>query len=73
MAIEKVSISLPVELLAEARQYAGDNLSAYVADSLRRHVLADRLAEYLGELDAEFGELTEDEMAQARRLWRDEA
>jgi hypothetical protein len=73
MAIEKVSISLPSDLLAEARQYARGNLSAYVADSLRRRVLADRLGEYLAELDDEFGPLTEGELAEARRLWRDEA
>jgi hypothetical protein len=73
VAIEKISISLPAELVAEARTYAGGNLSAYVADSLRRRILADRLGTYLDELDAEFGALTEDELAEARRLWRDEA
>lgn len=72
MSIEKISISLPAELLAEARTYAGSNLSAYVADSLRRRILADRLGQYLDELDAEFGALTEDELAEARRLWRNE-
>jgi hypothetical protein len=74
MSTEKVSLSLPADLLAEARERAEDgNLSAYVADGLRRRVLADRQRVYLAELDDEFGPLTEDELARARRLWQDEA
>lgn len=73
MSIEKVSVSLPSELIAEARQRANGNLSAYVADSLRQRLLVDRRRRYLAELDEEFGPLTDEELAEARRLWRDEA
>ena len=74
MKTEKISLSLPKDLLEEARRFApGGNLSAYVADGLRRRVMSDRLARYLAELDQEFGPLTEEEIEAARRLWHDEA
>ncbi len=74
MKTEKVSLSLPKDLLTEARRLVPDgNLSAYVADGLRRRVLSDRQARYLDELDEEFGPLTEGEIDEARRLWRGEA
>ena len=73
MTTEKVSLSLPADLLAEARDWASDgNLSAYIADGLRRQVLADRQRAYLAELDDEFGALTSDELAEARLIWRRE-
>jgi hypothetical protein len=53
--------------------YAPDgNLSAYIADGLRRRVLADRLARYLDELDKESGPLTREEIEAARREWLSE-
>jgi len=74
MKTEKISLSLPRDLLKEARRLAPDgNLSAYVADGLRRRVMSDRLARYLAELDQEFGPLTEEELDTAQRLWHDEA
>lgn len=74
MKTEKISLSLPKDLLAEARRRVPDgNLSAYVADGLRRRILSDRQAQYLAELDVEFGPLTEDEIEAARRLWHGEA
>lgn len=73
MKTEKVSLSLPRDLLDEARRLVPDgNLSAYVADGLRRRILSDRQARYLAELDDEFGPLSEDEIDAARRLWHDE-
>ncbi len=71
MSAEKVSLSLPSDLLAEARERAGGNLSAYVADGLRRRVLADRLSDYLSELDDEYGPLTDEELTEARRIWHE--
>ena len=71
-----ISTLLPVDdatRVAEARRLARDgNLSAYVADGLRRRILADRQRQYLAALDAEFGSLTEEELAEARRLWHEE-
>jgi len=65
---------LPKDLLAEARRLVPDgNLSAYVADGLRRRILSDRQSQYLSQLDEEFGPLTEEEIDVARRLWHSEA
>lgn len=70
MNVQKVSLTLPSDLLDEARAYAPDgNLSAYVADGLRQRILSDRLARYLRELDAESGALTDDEIEAARSEW----
>ena len=72
MAIEKVSLSLPAELLAEARRRAaGDSLSAYVADGLRRRILADRQQEYLDDWEARFGPIPAEAMAEMEALWPD--
>jgi post-segregation antitoxin CcdA len=73
MHVRKVSLTLPSDLLDEARRLAPNgNLSAYVADGLRRRVLSDRLGRYLRELDAECGPLTDEEIAAARREWPSE-
>jgi hypothetical protein len=73
MKTDKISITVPADLLDEARSYAPDgNLSAYIAEGLRRHVLSDRLARYLSELDEESGPLTPQELEAARREWRNE-
>ena len=72
MAMEKVSLSLPADLLVEARKYAKNgNLSAYGADGLRTNVLADRQRQLLAELDKEFGPLTDEDMEEARHIWND--
>ena len=74
MAIEKVSLSLPAELVKEARQWAGNMpLSAYVADGLRQRVLADRQRSYLASLDEEFGPLTAEELQAGEAAWLAEA
>ncbi len=73
MKVRKVSLTLPSDLLDEARTYASEgNLSAYVADGLRRRVLSDRLGRYLRELDVECGPLTREEIEAARREWHSE-
>jgi len=65
MRTEKVSLSLPKDLLAEARRL--------VPDGNRRRILSDRQSQYLSQLDEEFGPLTEEEIDVARRLWHSEA
>ena len=70
MNTEKVSLSLPSDLLDEARGYIGSgSLSAYVVKGLQQSVLSDHLARYLSELDAESGPLTAGEIETARREW----
>jgi hypothetical protein len=51
---------------------ADGNLSAYIADGLRRRVLSDRLDRYLRTIDVECGPLAEEEIEAARREWHSE-
>jgi len=68
----KISVSVPPEVLAEARRRAaGRSLSAYVTEGLRRQLLADRQGELIEEWEAEFGPITEEELEQARRWLAD--
>ncbi|MGI8846771.1 MAG: hypothetical protein ACR2GX_00665 [Candidatus Dormibacteria bacterium] len=74
MAIEKVSLSLPAELVTEARHWAGGQpLSGYVADGLRQRVLADRQRSYLATLDEQFGPLSDEELRAGEDAWLAEA
>jgi hypothetical protein len=71
MKVQKLSLTLPGNLVEEARVYAPDcDLSAYVADGLYRRVLSDRLGRYLRELDEECGPLAKDELKAAERMWK---
>ncbi len=70
MAVEKVSVSLDSELLAQARErLGGRGLSAYVSDAVRRQLRRDALSDLLGELREASGPVSEDEMEEVRRLW----
>jgi hypothetical protein len=70
MAVEKVSLSLDVDLIAKARQVAGRRgLSALVNDALRIKLQHERLRALLVEMDAEFGPVPPAELARARTAW----
>lgn len=70
MASEKVSRALPADLLAAARSRAkGESLSAYVADGLRRRILADRRRDYLERREAEHGAIPDEAIAEMEALW----
>lgn len=72
MKTEKVSLTLPVELLDEARRRVrGASLSAYVGEGLRRQILADRQRELIAEWEAQFGAITAEELEQARQWLAD--
>jgi uncharacterized protein YfaA (DUF2138 family) len=74
MRMARVNITVPDELLAQARS-AGLNVSRLAASAVAEEL--DRLAKiaeldaYLAELDAEFGPVSEREAAAARE-WADE-
>lgn len=71
MNTEKVSVSLPKSLLAEARKSCGDRgLSRYVAEGLRRQLRAAHQAQFVREWEEEFGALTQDEIEEAREWLR---
>lgn len=59
MTVEKITVSLPAELVAEARLAVAlgkaASVSAYVAQAMARHKREDDLAALLDEMDEEFG------------------
>lgn len=64
MTAEKLSISLDVELATTVRAAAserGVSVSTWLADAAQAQVRQRRLGEALDVLDAEFGEMTQDE------------
>lgn len=69
MAIRKVSVSLDAALVEEARELSKGNLSAYINEALLRQVKNQRLGELLDAYQAEHGAFTEEELAEADRLW----
>lgn len=67
-----ISLTLPCDLLDEARQYANaGDISAYVANALRHQIEFDRARRLLSELDEDWGAIPEDVRERARQTWRD--
>lgn len=70
MNIEKVSLTLEEEVVAEAREVAGARgLSGYVNRALRHQLQRDRLAVLMAELEQEHGPIEAQVMEEARRAW----
>lgn len=69
MASVKVSLSVDEELLVEARQYAGDNLSAWVNEAMGDRVRLERARRFLEEEAAERGPLPPDLVAEVGAAW----
>ena len=78
---ERLSATVEAELLAAGRaavaEGRAESLSAWVNDALRRQADHDRrmqaLDEFLAAYEAEYGEITEDEIQQAERRARSRA
>lgn len=69
---EKVSVTLPKDLVESARARAGSGaLSAYIADALRFHEHMADLDEFLAAHVAEHGPIPDDIMEEVRRAWPD--
>jgi hypothetical protein len=70
MSMEKVSLTIEKELLAEARAIAGGRaLSRYLNRALRNQLQHDRLRGLLAELEQEKGQIDPDVMAEVRAAW----
>ncbi len=70
MAVEKVSVSLDTDVLAETRKRVGGRgLSAYLNDALRRQLRRDALSDLLAEMRQANGPVPQDRMEEVRRLW----
>jgi hypothetical protein len=73
MAVEKMSLSIPVKLARAARREAkheGISVSAWVARAIERQTKLAGLRRLIDEYEAEHGAFTEEEKERARRLWR---
>lgn len=70
MAVEKVSVSVEREVLAQARERVGGRgLSAYLSEALRRQLRRDALSDLLAELREANGPVSGERMEEVRRLW----
>jgi Arc/MetJ family transcription regulator len=68
--VEKVSMSLDADVLAQARERVGGRgVSAYVNEAVRRQLRRDALAEVLSEMRETNGPVGDEEMEEVRRLW----
>jgi hypothetical protein len=72
MAVEKMSLSIPVKLARAARREAkheGMSVSAWVARAIERQSKLAGMRRLLEEYEAEHGVITEEELERVRRLW----
>ena len=68
MPMEKVSVTLPTELVEEAKARAGEGgLSRFLADSLEQRIRSLNLLEAVAQFEADYGVLDEATLAQARK------
>jgi hypothetical protein len=70
MPVEKVSLSLEADVVAEARAEAGGNLSAFVNEALEARLRNRNLRRVLDEFRHEFPPLDPEEDAQVRREYQ---
>jgi hypothetical protein len=71
-AYEKVSVTLPRELVASARRRAGaGGFSAYIAEGLRRAEHMADLDEFLRDRESQHGPIPDAIMQEVREAWPD--
>lgn len=69
-ASDAIAVSLPADIVAELRKQAGPGgVSGYIAEAVRHQLERDRLDDFLGWLDDEYGPVPEASMARAEELW----
>jgi hypothetical protein len=69
---QKVSVSIPTELLDLARARTGPGgFSRYVTDAVQARLQHDLLGDLLDELEAEHGPVPEEVREQTRQMWPD--
>ncbi len=68
----KISVSMPEDLSAAVQQRVGrGEFSKYVTEAVAQRLESDLLAELVGLLDEEHGEVPEDLVAEAEGAWPD--
>jgi hypothetical protein len=72
VTVEKVSLSLDPDVLAEARELAGSRgLSSLVNDALRVRLQHIRVTRLLDDMDVEFGSVPDQVVEEVAREWPD--
>lgn len=70
--VEKVSVSLPSELIEAIRARTGTGgFSRYVSDAVQDRIRHDLLGDLLDELEAEYGPIDADGVREAMKEWPD--
>ncbi|MEV6265085.1 hypothetical protein AB0M42_30650 [Streptomyces sp. NPDC051784] len=65
---ENISVSMPADLISELRNRTGRRgLSGYITEAVRHQLAMDGLGEIVASHEEEHGELTEQEVEDARR------
>ena len=72
MTTTKVAVTMPAELLAEAKRTVrlrrAKSLSAFVSEAVDEKLARDELAAVLDQMDAEYGKPSREARAWARRV-----
>lgn len=72
--VEKVSVSLPSELIRAVRSRTGaGGFSRYVAEAAQERIRLDLLADLSAELEAEYGPIDEEGVREVLKEWPDYA
>jgi hypothetical protein len=72
MPVKKISVSLPAELVDEARCQAGKaGLSAFIAAAVEKELRSHKLKEALDWFDKTYGPPTQEDIDWAERAWQE--
>jgi hypothetical protein len=70
--VEKVSVSLPSELIQATRARTGaGGFSRYVAEAIQERIRLDLLDDLSAEMEAEYGPIDEEGVREAMKEWPD--
>lgn len=69
MATTKISVSLPTELVEQARAAAQGNLSAFVSRAVEDRLLIENGRRAVAAYEDEMGPIPEDLMAEVKAQW----
>ena len=72
--MERLSVSVPDDLAQRIRRAAesqGAGLSAWLARAAEQQLLLERAAEVISAWEREHGTITDAELTQVERVWRD--
>lgn len=68
----RITITVDEEVLSELKSKVGPGeVSSYVVDALRARLRKDPIVELLDKLDEIYGPLTDDELAEGEREWKE--